>query len=208
MQNKTPEDFQRQKNLAIIREVLKTDYISFHCEEFIITEKSGGRTHVECTINMSSGETRLVKGSGTGAVDALFNSLIETYSRSNKSLEDIAVQEFHIFVDRADLRQRHRIGRIGADAMVKTCLIINSGVGPMLPFRSQGRSAIRAMLDVVLSTIEFYINSEAAVQNLKKYIKEARTRRRQDLVEKYTSKMVDLVKGVSYERVFREVPDE
>lgn len=78
----------------------------------------------------------------------------------------------------------------------------------MLPFRSQGRSAIRAMLDVVLSTIEFYINSEAAVQNLKKYIKEARTRRRQDLVEKYTSKMVDLVKGVSYERVFREVPDE
>ena len=208
MQSKTPEDFQRQENLAIIREILKAGYVSFHCEEFTITEKEEGYTQVECVINMSSGETKTVTGSGKGAVDALFNSLIETYSPSNKSLEDIVVQEFHIFVDRADLRDRHRKGCIGADAMVNTCLIINNGIGPIVPFRSESRSAIRAMLDVVLSAIEFYINSETAVQNLKEYIRDANRRNRQDLVESYTAKMVNLVKSVSYEKVLCEVKDE
>jgi len=207
VENDTPEDYQRQKNLTIICEILQTDYVSLSFKESTIMESEGKSTHIECVIKESSGAERLISGTGLGAVDALFNALIKTYMSTCITLEDIVVQEFHIFVDRTDLRRRHRTGHLGADALVNTCLVINNGLGPIVPFRSQNTSAVRAMLDVVLSAIEFYINSEQAVRRLREYIEDARSRRRQDLVEFYTSRMVDLVKNVSYERVLRGVDE-
>ena len=153
-----------------------------------------------CISTSGSGfvESKEICGVGNGPVDALFKSVIKEYVNDCVSLERLLVEEFYIFVDERDLRMRIREGKTGTDAMVKTCLVINNGNNSLIPFRSQRRSVILAMLDVVFSAIEFFINSERAIHSLRKYVKHAGERNRQDLVEKYTLKMAQLVKNASY----------
>ena len=55
--------------------------------------------------------------------------------------------------------------------------------------------------------VEFFINSERAVRTLRRCVKHASERGRQDLVDKYTLKMAQLVKNVSYVESLRGLND-
>lgn len=211
MRTKTFEDVQRQDSEKIIREALADQYFSFSFKDFSLREHT---THTEikchvCVTSEASGfvESKEIAGSGKGPVDALFNSIIKEYVSDCISLERLLVEEFYIFVDEQDLRKRIREGKTGTDAMVKTCLVINNGNNALIPFRSERRSVILAMLDVVFSAIEFFINSERAAHSLRKYVEHASERNRQDLVEKYTFQMAQLVKNASYVESLRGIDD-
>lgn len=211
MRTKTFEDIQRQNNEKIIREALGEQYLSFSFKNFSLREHEE-RTEIECCVDVTDGAAALVEsrgicGEGKGPVDAMFNSIIGEYVGDCISLERLFVEEFYIFVDEADLRKRVREGKTGTDAMVKTCLVINNGNDSLIPFRSERRSIILAMLEVVFSAVEFFINSERAMHSLRKYVEHAEERNRQDLVEKYTFKMAQLVKNTSYVESIRGMDD-
>ena len=211
MRTKTFEDVQRQDNEKVIREVLAEQYFSFSFKNFSLHE-CDKHTEIRCHVGISSENGDLIEdkeicGTGKGPVDALFNSIIREYVGDCVSLESLLVEEFYIFVDEKDLRRRIREGKTGTDAMVKTCLVINNGNNALIPFRSERRSVILAMLDVVFSAIEFFINSERAVRTLRRCVKHASERGRQDLVDKYTLKMAQLVKNVSYVESLRGLND-
>jgi len=211
MRTKTFEDVQRQDSEKLIREVLAGRYFSLSFENFLLRERAE-HTEIECRVSMTSEDTHTIEskeicGFGSGPVDALFNSIIKEYVDDCVSLQCLLVEEFYIFVDEQDLRKRIREGKTGTDAMVKTCLVINNGNNTLIPFRSERRSVILAMLDVVFSAIEFFINSERAVHSLRKYVDHASARGRQDLVEKYIFKMAQLVKNASYVESLRGTND-
>ena len=211
MRTKTFEDIQRQENEKIIREVLIEQYFSFTFEGFSLHEL-GEYTELVCCVCVTNEKGDLIgrrdiTGSGRGPVDALFNSFIREYVSDCVSLERLLVEEFYIFVDEKDLRRRIREGKTGTDAMVKTCLVINNGNDTLIPFRSERRSVILAMLDVVFSAVEFFINSERAIHSLREYIRHAEERNRQDLVKEYTLKMAQLVKNASYVESLRGLND-
>ena len=201
MRTKTFEDARRRDNQDLIKEVLNDGYLSFSFDEFSLREGKSG-TGVSCDIIITRDDSDVTKkkieGTGKGLIDALFDALIAEYVDDCVSLYNLSLEEFYVFVDEKDLRARKRQGLAGTDAMVETCLVINNGIGSLIPFRSRNRSIVLAMLEVVLSSIEFFINCEMAILALRRYVDDAESRNRQDLVRDYTLKMAELVKNGSY----------
>jgi|1_EtaG_2_1085319.scaffolds.fasta_scaffold01365_10 hypothetical protein len=201
MRIKTQEDLQRQKNTQLIRDILGEEYSSLSYEGLKIFENPN-RTDVQCCLVVTTAkkqiESREISGSGFGLVDALFSTLLAEYANDCVSTTALRLEEFYIFVDRADLKRQTQEGKTGAGALVKTCLIVNNGNNGLVPFRSISHSVIAAMAQVVFSAMEFFINSERAVHKLRVCVRDATKRKRPDLTELYTFKMAELVKNASY----------
>jgi len=201
MREKTQEDLQRQKNLLLIRDILGDSYISFSYERLHILEESGGtevRFKLQASDSINKPQEKSITGMGKGLIDAMFKALMLEYVDDCVSVSMLKVEEFYIFVDRADLYRLIQRGKSGASAGAEACLMVDNGTGGVIPFRSYNKSVVAAMAEVVLCALEFFINSEMAVRSLRLFIEDAKSRRRSDLVDLYTYKMADLVKNTSY----------
>jgi hypothetical protein len=201
MRENTTEDQHRQRSQHLIREVLGDNYVCLNQENIIVSE-DGSVTAIASELIVNTEKEmisrRKISGIGSGLIDALFNALLYEYSDECVSLTSLKIEEFYIFVDQADLRRRRLVGNSGTDALVGTCLTVDNGNDRIIPFRSTNRSVIFAMSEVVLSAIEFFINSERAMLHLRTCVRDAEGRKRPDLVELYTLKMAELVKNTSY----------
>ena len=76
--------------------------------------------------------------------------------------------------------------------------------GKKIHFLHKSKSIISAIILVVQKTIEYFINSELAVIQLKKSLQNARERNRIDLVTEYTRMMTELVKNMTYNKIITE----
>lgn len=210
MRTKTLEDLQRDNNALLARDLLGREYFSFSHKNFSLTE-TDATTDIVCDMDINSEyghiETKRIVGSGDGPVDALYSALFSEQAVDCTSLKSLSVAEFYIFVDDADLRARRRAGQTGADAMVKTCLVIDNKAGALIPFRGERRSIILATLDVIFAALEFFTNSERAMRLLQTMVIDARKRNRVDLVVEYTYIMAELVKNAAYSEVLRGGPN-
>ena len=79
-----------------------------------------------------------------------------------------------------------------------TLSIVGVNAREPLIYRCRDTSINRAAVCVVLSAVEYYINSERAMKKLKRWVKSAQKRSRGDLLEKSVLKMSKLLEGVSY----------
>ena len=86
----------------------------------------------------------------------------------------------------------------GSNAVVEAMLIVNNDRGEDITFRNRSSSINKAAANVVLQTVEYFINSERAVLQLYENITSAKDRNRGDLIAGYTSDLSELVKNVSY----------
>jgi hypothetical protein len=204
----TPEDVRRELNKEIVQEVLTEKRLQFSIEHLVIKEAMvNGMTSAECELLVKNLEGEAiaynVKGVGKGLLDALFNALITELVDDCHSLSNLRLEEFQVRVDEKDLRKLRRQGR-GTDAHVEISLIINNGCGKLIPFRSRHRSIIAASVDVVIRTVEFFVNSERAVFRLRGLIENASSRNRADLVEQYMLMLSSLVCNTSYEESLKK----
>jgi hypothetical protein len=204
----TPEDVKRELNKEIVQEVLTEKRLQFSIEHLIIKEAvTNEMTGVECELLVKNLEGEAIayniKGVGKGLLDALFNALIAKLVGDCHSLSNLRLEEFQVCVDEGDLRKLRRQGR-GTDAHVEISLIINNGCGKLIPFRSRHRSMIAASVDVVIRTVEFFVNSERAVLRLKALVENASSRNRADLAEQYMSMLSSLVCNTSYEESLKK----
>jgi len=204
----TPEDVKRELNEEIVQEVLTEKRLQFSIEDLVIKEAMANEvTSIECELLVENIEgeaiTYNIKGTGKGLLDALFNALITKLVDDCHSLSNLRLEEFQVCVDEKDLRKLRRQGR-GTDAHVEISLIINNGCGKLIPFRSRHRSIIAASVDVVIRTVEFFVNSERAVLRLKGLIENASSRGRADLAEQYMLMLSSLVCNTSYEESLKK----
>ena len=204
----TPEDVKRELNKEIVQEVLTEKRLQFSIEHLIIKEAvTNEMTGVECELLVKNLEGEAIayniKGVGKGLLDALFNALITKLVGDCHSLSNLRLEEFQVCVDEKDLKKLRRQGR-GTDAHVEISLIINNGCGKLIPFRSRHRSMIAASVEVVIRTVEFFVNSERAVLRLKALVENASSRNRADLAEQYMSMLSSLVCNTSYEESLKK----
>tara|TARA_R110001583_G_scaffold88756_7_gene229861 strand:+ start:180 stop:806 length:627 start_codon:yes stop_codon:yes gene_type:complete len=204
----TPKDLKRDSNSEMVKELLSSKYLTFSVDQLVVREnKSSDNTVVECDLEVrdqnNDGTDYKIAGEGLGVLDALFNGITDKVAVDCNTLNNISVQGFEVSVDKEDLKASREKSR-GTSATVKICLTINNGFDSnnrLIPFRSRSRSMLSASVDVVVKTIQYFVNSEVAVLYLKELIGDAKKRGRPDLTEHYVSKLSDLMSNTSYENI-------
>ncbi len=94
--------------------------------------------------------------------------------------------------------------RKGSDAYVEAVLVVRNDDGNDFVFRSVRQSVINASLSVALVAIEYLINLERAVIQVHRAIKDAKKRKRSDIVSSHTMKMIQLVDRGAYGDTIRK----
>jgi len=180
---------------TLVREILSENFVSLGIPKFTFTEDIVGQkaTIAAALINKRDGTSRGVEGTGVGMVDALFTALKLSLSSDYPSIDHIHFVDFSLsgdFQSRANASQ--------SDAPLHARLVVENSSGRRFVFNHRSRSISASSVGVVVECVEHFVNAELAVLQVHGWIADARQRSRQDLVDKYTQRLADLVKNASY----------
>lgn len=191
-----------QKVDQLAREILRENYVHLHIERLELVEQDGS-TEVRCVLQQAgSGEERAIDGKGVGLVDAFVDGVMKAYAQEYPSLKTIAIADFSMGsgFDQAQGRR--------SDAAAVATLRVKNSSGVQFQFHRATPSVTRSSVRVALDALTFFINSERAFVQLHLAMKDARERRRSDLVERYRSQMSTLVNATSYSEVIERIRSE
>ena len=192
-----PSQNEQTKINKIVCKVLNESYIQLQIKDFALKEDlENDKSLVTCLLELGEKEI-LLEGQGSGVVDALFCTIINELNSEYSSLNNIQLIDFI-------LKAKPIKTGFGSGGFVKVDLAVANKRGKKIHFLHESRSIIGAIIQVVQRTIEYFINSELAVIQLKKSLQNARERNRIDLVTEYTRMMTELVKNTSYNKILTE----
>tara|TARA_R100000008_G_scaffold44286_1_gene25751 strand:+ start:768 stop:1358 length:591 start_codon:yes stop_codon:yes gene_type:complete len=192
-----PTQNEQTKISEIVQKVLNKKYVPLQIKNFGLKEDlENDKSLVTCEL-VHGKEKILVEGQGSGVVDALFCTIIDELNTQYSSLRNIQLIDFIMKV------KPERNG-IGSNGFVKIDLAVRNRRGNKTHFLHESRSIIGAVVQVVQKCIEYFINSELAIIQLKKSLQNAKERNRMDLVTKYTHMMSELVKNMPYNNILME----
>lgn len=185
----------------LAREVLRDNYVHFHINRVTIEEvPEDGKVTLTCNVTRSlNGQDQDIRGEGVGLVDAFFEGVMRLYAEEYPSLKTIEVSDFGV-----------RAGFDGAagrrsDALAVATLRVKNSEGVEFEFKSATPSVTRSSMRAALDALTFFINSERAYVQLHLALKDAKERRRSDLVQKYRTMMGTLVGATSYSEVIERL---
>jgi hypothetical protein len=197
-------DADAQKVDQLARDILRDDYIHFHLDRMeLVEDPTGGNVEVRCRLSRSgSGEVRDIDGRGVGLVDAFMEGVMKAYGQEYPSLKTISVTDFQMGsgFDKAQGRR--------SDAAAVAKLRVANSEGIQYEFTRATPSVTHSSVRVALDALTFFINSERAYVQLHLAMKDAKERRRSDLVERYRSQMATLVQATSYSEVIERIRKE
>ena len=198
----TPEEAKQQTKHQLVQECLGSKYIrlSLVNDLKVIENTENSTTSIMCDIQKNN-ETISIEGVGNGPIDAFYSSLSQELLEQYCSLSSYHFLEFGI---RADLLKRNRRNWSGSDAYVEAVLVVRNDEGNDFIFRSVRQSVINASLSVALIAVEHLINLEEAVIQIHHAIKDAKKRKRSDLVSSHTMKMIQLIDRGGYTDTIRK----
>jgi acyl-CoA thioesterase FadM len=126
-------------------------------------------------------------------LDALFTGLKDALSDDYPSLNNIHFVDFAISGDFESYRNAAH-----SDAALVVRLAVANSSGRRFEFSHKSRSISASSAGVVVRCVEHFVNAELAVLQVHNWIADAKKRHRQDLVDKYTQRLADLVQNASY----------
>lgn len=189
---------------ALARDVLRDSYVHFRLDRIFMDEDVlDGRVTVKSTLSRSGTDEKVeLEGSGVGLVDAFFDAVVARFAEEYPSLKTIKVSDFSMGsgFDRSKGRQ--------SDAMATANLRVANSEGVEFTFSNRAASVTRSSIRAVLDALTFFINSERAYVQLHLALKDAKDRRRSDLVERYRTQMSTLVAATSYSEVIERIQKE
>jgi hypothetical protein len=162
---------------------------------------------VKATIEIAREEgTREVEieGRGVGLLDAFFEGLVAFFSKEYASLKSISVSDYQVNLGTEDSSLGGRNSDADATAIIRVC---NSDEQEYV-FAHKTPSVTYSSALAAINVANFFINSEMAYVRMHMAIKDAKERRRSDLVEKYRGKMAVLVHATSYSEVVTRLDGE
>tara|TARA_R110000824_G_scaffold220681_1_gene407868 strand:+ start:323 stop:952 length:630 start_codon:yes stop_codon:yes gene_type:complete len=199
MPRKTPEENTREKVKDIIKQVLKNDYVELALKRVSFTESPDVDESVVCCEfferTKKKEKTFQVDYRGRGAIDALWQLLMNHYSKNYSSLRTVFFRGFEIDTN---LTTRRTKGS-GSDAEVSVTLCLTNARKKDVAFRSRSRSILTSSVNAAFSAVEFYINSELAFKKLRNLIKNSKKRNRGDLTSTYMYQISEVVSVTSYD---------
>ena len=200
---KTPEEVSQERRDVIVKDILRERYLKLHISgDYIIKENlKTEETKIICKVMVQRKDEMRdydIEGVGCGPIDAFFNSLLVELSKEYRSLETFQFSALGM-TSKSMLRDRD-MHYSGSDAPVEAILSVINERGEYLYFRNKSRSLSRAAIRSVLDAIEHFVNTEEAVGIVRKTIEDARRRNRGDIIDDYTSKLIELVKATDYHK--------
>jgi|ETNvirenome_6_85_1030632.scaffolds.fasta_scaffold00889_20 hypothetical protein len=201
---RTPEENTRDKIRQIIKEVLKKDYIELSPKQVTAAEIfAEDQTVVYCEfLERAEGKERSLKMErrGHGAIDAIWQMLVEHYSKKYKSLETLSFKGLDIDTQSGIRKSKGS----GSDAEVSVGLRLTNPDKKEVTFRSGSRSILASSVTAAFSAAEFYINSELTFRKLRNLIKNSTKRNRGDLTAMYVYKLSEVVSVTSYDKITKD----
>ena len=199
MNNTFPEEAHQRHIENIIKEVLGAEYINLFITNFVLSENDEQQiSNIFCDIKFSNEwKDEQIEGHGTGAVNALVNGMMKTFSQKFFSLEQVELDDFAVRVKFASNRR-------STDAPVEIKLILRNKRNQRIYFHATSRSMVIAAVSVIRKAFEYLINAERAILQLREDIAYATLRNRQDLARKYTTQITELVRILSYENAIKK----
>ena len=200
MYNSFPEEALQSECLKIVRDILGERYINIFIKDFRLLESDTDKTsHIDCIISFSNHwENMPISGSGYGMVDALFNSMMNTFTKDFSSLLQVQFDDFA-------MRIKFKNSPRKTDAPVEIKISLKNQRNQKIYFSAEARSMVVASISAIRKAFEYLINAERAVICLRGDLEDAFARNRRDLSDQYTNQMATLVRIVSYERVVKKI---
>lgn len=194
LEYETPEAKKQKDTEKLAKDVLGNDYVNLKISKFALKEDfEREKSVISCNLFINHTQKSQIKGTGVGPIDALYTAMIDKFSGSYASLEDVELVDISIVV-----KLKEKIRKSGTDAPVTASLVIKNSEDKMLYFSGTSRSINGAAIEAARHSIEFFINSELAVLRLYEDIKDAQKRNRPDIAERNTVILSELVKTTSY----------
>lgn len=193
---------QKDAIAQLVAEVLDGTELRLRVDSYRLDEDlESGVLEVRCDVHDArSGNQEVIRGSGVGIVDAVFQGLVQLYSEQFPSLKSLRFADFSIKADVETGRYANRSDM----AAVATLRVANSE-GREYAFTHASPSITRSSLAVVLQSVEFFINSERAFIAVYRALQHARSHNRQDSVARYTAQLTTLVEATSYSEVIEQI---
>jgi len=194
---------QQDRIHGLTKEILGDRYIHLevlHCQ--FQEDFRGEDSLLACRVRTAEGETT-IEGHGVGIVDAFFKGLLIRLSRDYPSLKTVSIDKFTVQAKASSGRQSSM-----ADSLAVVTVGMSNSVGRHFEFQHESRSVTRSSIEATLLAVEYFVNSECAFIECFRAMKSAKEQRRQDLVERYTSLMSELVKNTSYSEVIEQIREE
>ncbi len=180
-----------EASLTLVKDILKDDFVQLDVERLeLVEDVAGGKSTVR--LQLRGGGERPLEGEGVGLVDAVFASLVSRLRVEYPSLQTITFVRFQVNGKLA------ASPRGGADSPGEVHLAVKNSAGRQFDFSVESRSLTAGAVRAVAACVEFFVNSERAYVVTRRALKDAEERRREDLVQSYTERLVELVKNTSY----------
>jgi len=191
--------------LALMKEVLQDDFLELEVLGYDLHEDfERGQTNIACKIrDMHTGDVSVIEGRGVGIIDAFFHGLLDRMSRDYPSLETISIDKFSVSAKLGSAREQSR-----ADAVCEVVIGIRNDKGNHFEFENESRSVTRAGINSTLLAAEYFVNSERAFVHAYRSLKSSKEQNRQDLVNRYTDLLAQLVRNTSYSEVIEQIREE
>ncbi len=195
----------QERMLGLTKEILGDDFMhlelvgyDFH-EDFHREE-----SRIACKIrNNSTNEEQVIEGSGVGLIDAFFHALLDRLSEQYPSLDTISIDKFQVNAKIGSGTESNQ-----GDALAHVTIGIRNSNGKHFDFEHESRSVSRSGIQATLRAAEYFVNSERAFIEAYKARTGAKSQGRQDLIDRYTALMADLVQNTSYSEVIEQIRAE
>jgi len=197
-----PEEEHQKKIYKIIDIVLGKDKTIIFIGDFVLRENDKKKCSIiSCNLTINK-KTIPIKGTGIGVIDALYNGIHKKLNKEFSSLNSVKFDDFSM---RVKFKESRRWNNTDAPVEIKLALKNNNNIGDRIYFHAESRSLVVAAIAVIRKAIEFLINSELTVIQLKKDIQSAKDRGRHDLIERYTLMLSELVFVADYEETIKKM---
>jgi len=191
-------------NIDLIRRILGNDYLELRINKLILEDDfKTEKTSVQVYTQDTHGNEQIVRGSGNGLVGALWSGFLERYAVEYESLRSVELASFSVSAV-MDTKK----GTDGSDAIGEVKLEVKNSDGRRFSFGDASRSMASSTARAVTAVIEYFVNAERAFITLYKSRQDAKERARDDLVNRYTRELAEVVKSTSYAQVIENIKKE
>lgn len=195
----------QQRMTQKMREILQEGYLHLRVKGYTVSEELDARTcRIACELSAPGDEERMtVEGEGVGMIDALFSALKTRLATDYPSLHTIKFSQFGI----RGLMEGGVQGA-GTTAQAEATVGIMNSEGREFIFTARAASMSQAGIQATIQATEYFVNSERTFVKLHEILEHYRRERREELVQKYTSLMMEVVENTSYSEVVERLRNQ
>lgn len=196
---------EQERMLGLTKEVLGDDFMHLELVGYDLHEDfHREETRIACKFrDNKTEEVTVIEGKGTGVIDAFFHGLLDRLSQDYPSLDTIQIDKFQVAARIGSGTESSQV-----DAIAHVTIGIRNSNGVHFEFDHESQSLTRSGIEATLRAAEYFVNSERAFTEAYKARKGAVDQNRQDLVQRYTDLMSQLVKNTSYSRVIEQIRED